>query len=65
MKEVTLDIKTMITIGGIIALMGGFYYNTIYRLDSLEAKVESVSKKVDYNKSAIKNIRKNNKKGSK
>jgi len=65
MKEVTLDIKTIITIGGIVALMGGFYYNTIYRLDSLEAKVESVSKNVDYNKAVIKNIRKNNKKGSK
>ena len=41
-----LDIKTLITIVTFAATMGGFYYSTQMRLDSLEESVSSVEKQV-------------------
>ena len=41
-----------------IAVLGGFYYTTIYRLGALEAEIQTISEKLDSNSSAIKNLRK-------
>ena len=58
MKEITLDIKSLITVMTVIAVLGGFYYTTIYRLSVLEAEIQTISEKLDSNSSAIKNLRK-------
>jgi hypothetical protein len=42
-----LDIKTVITLLGFAAVMGGFYYTTEMRLESLEGKVASLTKKIN------------------
>ena len=42
-----LDIKTVITLLGIAAMMGVFYYTTEMRLESLEGKVSSLTKKIN------------------
>ena len=39
-----LDIKALIPILSIVALLGGFYYTTQLRLDTLEEKVSTLSK---------------------
>jgi|2_EtaG_2_1085320.scaffolds.fasta_scaffold12906_3 hypothetical protein len=44
MKEIKLDIKFVGTIVTFICTMVGFYYSTSYRLDSLEAKIETLDK---------------------
>jgi hypothetical protein len=44
---VKLDLKTVITLLGIAAMMGGFYYTTEMRLNNLESKVASLTKKVN------------------
>ncbi len=41
-----LDIKTVITLLTFAAVLGGFYYTTQMRLDSLEKDVTTLSKKV-------------------
>jgi hypothetical protein len=41
-----LDIKTLITLLTIAATLGGFYYSTQTRLDSLEDQVETLKKQV-------------------
>jgi hypothetical protein len=41
-----LDIKTVITLLTFSAVLGGFYYTTQMRLDSLEKDVSTLSKKV-------------------
>jgi len=41
-----LDLKILITIGGIIAVLGGFYFTTQLRLDSLEEKIEKISSEI-------------------
>tara|TARA_R110002060_G_scaffold43175_1_gene54627 strand:+ start:754 stop:945 length:192 start_codon:yes stop_codon:yes gene_type:complete len=56
--ELTLDIKTILTIGGIIALMGGFYYSTQHRLQSLEDSVTVVSEQLDIQSGELKQIQK-------
>ena len=61
MKEITLDIKSLIAVMSVIAILGGFYYTTIYRLGALEAQVQSLSEQVNSNSSAIKNLRKKSK----
>jgi len=38
------DLSQMITIGTIIAVLGGFYYNTEHRLDNLEKQVQALKK---------------------
>ena len=39
-----LDIKALVPILSIVALLGGFYYTTQLRLDTLEEKVSAFSK---------------------
>ena len=41
-----LDIKTVITLLTFAAVLGGFYYTTQMRLDSLEKDVAALSRKV-------------------
>jgi len=41
-----LDIKTLITLFTIAATLGGFYYSTQLRLDSLEEDVVKLQKQV-------------------
>ena len=41
-----VDIKTLITICTIAATLGGFYYTTQTRLDSLEQEVTSLKKQI-------------------
>ena len=41
-----LDIKTLITLLTIAATLGGFYYTTQARLDSLEQEVTTLQKQV-------------------
>jgi uncharacterized protein YneF (UPF0154 family) len=41
-----LDIKSLITIVTFAATMGGFYYSTQLRLDSLEENVSVVEKQI-------------------
>ena len=53
-----LDIKTLLTIGGVIALLSGFYYSTQYRLTSLEGKIEHVSEQLDMQSGELKQIQK-------
>ena len=44
--KMKIDIKTIITIGGLLVPLVGFYYTTNMRLDALEAQVASVQKQV-------------------
>ena len=44
--EFRLDIKTLIAVGAFAATMGGFYYSTTHRLDSVEDKVENIQQDV-------------------
>lgn len=46
MVKVNLDIKTLITIISIATMMGGFYYTTQTRLDSLESSVSDMQKQI-------------------
>jgi len=39
------DLKTLITLIGIVAMLGGFLYTTQLRLDNLEEQIVSVEKK--------------------
>ena len=39
MKEIKIDIQYLATIMIFLVSVGGFYYNTTYRLDELEKKV--------------------------
>jgi len=55
--NVTLDIKTMIAIGGLIALLGGFYYTTQHRLSVLEEQVQQALQVSDLQAKEIKQIR--------
>ncbi len=41
-----IDIKTLITLLTIAATLGGFYYTTQTRLDSLESEVSQLPKQV-------------------
>jgi cell division protein FtsL len=56
--KLTLDIKTLIAIAGIIAMLGGFYYSTQHRLNSLELQIEDVSQKIDAQSGELKQIKK-------
>ena len=46
MNDVKIDFKTLITVGGIIAVLGGFYFTTQLRLDSLEAEIQTLSEDI-------------------
>ena len=56
--SITLDIKTLIAVGSIIAVLGGFYYSTQHRLNSVESKIETLSEKIDSQTGQIKQIQK-------
>lgn len=44
--KLDLDLKTLITIVAFAATMGGFYYTTQSRLDSLETEVTQLQKQI-------------------
>ena len=44
--KLDLDLKTLITIVAFAATMGGFYYTTQSRLDSLETAVTQLQKQI-------------------
>ena len=44
--KLDLDLKTLITIVALAATMGGFYYTTQSRLDSLETEVTQLQKQI-------------------
>jgi hypothetical protein len=41
-----LDVKTLITLLTIAATLGGFYYTTQIRLDTLEQEIAQVKKQI-------------------
>jgi hypothetical protein len=63
--EMTFDIKTMITVAGVIALIGGFYYSTQHRLGSLEDQISEIGQKIDIQSGELNQIQKQLKKGKK
>ncbi len=65
MEKLTLDIKTLITVCGIIAMLGGFYYSTQYRLDALEDQITKISQKLDTQNGELKQIKKQIRRGNK
>ena len=44
MNQIKVDIKFLITIGAIVAALGGFYYTTSFRIEALEEKVAALEK---------------------
>jgi len=40
--KIELDLKTLLTLGGIIAMLGGFVYTTSLRLEMVESRIERV-----------------------
>lgn len=53
MESIKLDVKTLITVGTIIAVLGGFYFTTELRLGSLESEVQNLTAKVESLQSAV------------
>jgi hypothetical protein len=45
-KSLIDQLKSLLPILAIVALLGGFYYTTQYRLQSLEAKVDEIGNKI-------------------
>jgi len=60
--EMTFDVKTLITVGGVIAILGGFYYSTQHRLESLEGQLDHVSSQLDKQSGELNQIKKQLKK---
>ena len=56
--NITLDIKTVLTVGAIVASLGGFYYSTEHRLSAVEAGVERVESQVSDCRGDIRLIKK-------
>jgi len=63
--NITLDIKTLIAIAGIVAAGGGAYYSTQHRLDHLEAWVEQATKTIDQQAVELKQFRRHLKRHNK
>ena len=42
--KLKLNITTVLTIAGIVAVLGGFYYTTQHRLDHIESELERIEK---------------------
>lgn len=55
MNSIKLDLKTLITVGGIVAVLGGFYFTTELRLASLETKIQEITAETEFLHSADKN----------
>jgi|19_taG_2_1085344.scaffolds.fasta_scaffold262927_1 hypothetical protein len=45
-KSLVDQLKSLLPILAIVALLGGFYYTTQYRLQALETKVDEMSNKI-------------------
>ena len=60
MNSIKLDIKLLLTLGALLAALGGFYYTTEMRLDNLEASIEQNNggEKVENLKKQINALRK-------
>ena len=43
-----IDLKTLLTLGGILAMLAGFVYTTKLRLENIEAQITKVEEQVDY-----------------
>lgn len=56
--NITLDIKTLLTIGGFVAILGGFYYSTQHRLTSLETTIAHISQQQDAQSGELRVIKK-------
>ena len=63
--KITLDIKTLIAIGALIATLGGFYYSTQHRLNNLEDQIDSITQQIDVQAGQMKQIQKQLRKRSK
>ena len=42
--KLELNLTTILTIGGVVAVLGGFYYTTQHRLDYIESELERIEK---------------------
>jgi len=40
--KISVDLKTLITLGGIVAMLSGFVYTTTLRLESIETRIEKL-----------------------
>ena len=58
MKEISIDLKTMITVLLLAGAGGGFWYTTQHRLDNVESKLEVVSQDVNGLEGQLKQIQK-------
>ena len=58
MKEISIDLKTMITVLLLAAAGGGFWYTTQHRLDNVESKLEMVSQDVNGLEGQLKQLQK-------
>jgi len=56
--ELTLDIKTVITVCGVVALLGGFYYSTQHRLSQLEGQLVDISTQLSEQTGELSQIKK-------
>ena len=56
--NITFDIKTLITLGGLVAVLGGFYYSTNHRLEALEVNLGEINQQLDEQSGELKQIQK-------
>tara|TARA_R100000152_G_C6725055_1_gene150448 strand:+ start:225 stop:428 length:204 start_codon:yes stop_codon:yes gene_type:complete len=42
MSNMTIDLKTLIPILSLVAVLGGFYYTTQHRLDHTESRINDI-----------------------
>jgi len=58
MKEISIDLKTLITVLLLAGACGGFWYTTQHRLISVESKIEAVDEHVHGLEGQLKQIQK-------
>lgn len=63
--KVTLDLKALIAVFSAVAVLSGFYYTTLHRLDTLEVSIESVTSDVHQCKKDVRVLRRTLKKAVK